>query len=359
MNKIKVSIIVPVYNVEKYIERCINSIINQTLQDIEIIVVNDGSPDNSDVIIRKYMQLDSRIKLINQENQGLSIARNNGIKIAQGEYVAFVDSDDFIELDMYEKMYLLAKKNNSDIVCSNYKNIFYDCEVINKNLKDELIEIDKLGISEFFKLYYEELVTPVWNKIYRNKIIKDNNIKFVSNSIISSEDILFNLEYFCKIKKCFVSHEVLYNYIRREDSITTSNKPRPDMMNRCIKIAELFDEYCKRNEIDVNHLVLYIFYEELAIALSYINNLNLKSIEENLKIASKSYLFNRYIEVILNNNIIYSYGKYKDGCPKGKVIFDKVFAIFMKFNLVKLGAVMQLYRFKRVRKLNDSIKLAK
>ncbi len=115
----KVSVIVPVYNVEKYLEECIESLINQTLTDIEIICINDGSTDNSLKILEELQKKDNRIKIINQKNSGVSSARNNGIENATGEYIGFVDSDDWIDSDYYEKLYNTAKKYNSDIAAGD------------------------------------------------------------------------------------------------------------------------------------------------------------------------------------------------------------------------------------------------
>ena len=112
----KVSIIVPVYNMQNYLKKCFDSLINQTLADVEIIVVNDESTDNSPEIIEAYALMDKRIKVINRKNGGLSMARNSGMSVATGEYIGFVDSDDWVELEMYEKMYDLASKHSADIV---------------------------------------------------------------------------------------------------------------------------------------------------------------------------------------------------------------------------------------------------
>lgn len=115
----KISAILPVYNVEQYIKDCLDSIINQTMDDIEIICVNDGSLDNSLQVLEEYAQKDARIKIISQENQGQGIARNNGLKIANGEYITFIDPDDWVDVDMFEKMYNSAKKFDSDFVFCN------------------------------------------------------------------------------------------------------------------------------------------------------------------------------------------------------------------------------------------------
>lgn len=122
----QLSIIIPVYNVEQYLQRCINSILNQTFTDFEAIFINDGSPDNCGKILDEYAEKDNRIVVIHQDNQGVSAARNAGIRIAQGVYLGFVDPDDFIESTMYEKMIDLMVTNNSDIVCCRFKNLIED-----------------------------------------------------------------------------------------------------------------------------------------------------------------------------------------------------------------------------------------
>lgn len=139
MNEIKVSIIIPIYNVEKYIEQCIESVVNQTLKDIEIIIVNDGTKDNSMKKIEKYLS-DPRIIVIDKENGGLSSARNVGLEIAKGEYIAFIDSDDFIELTMLEELYNNSEK--ADIVFSDI--IFYDDKTKNKKYSKIKLSFEKI-----------------------------------------------------------------------------------------------------------------------------------------------------------------------------------------------------------------------
>ena len=122
----KISVVVPIYKVEKYLDRCIYSIINQTYTNLEIILVDDGSPDNCPKICDEYASKDNRIKVIHKQNGGLSSARNAGIKVATGDYIGFVDSDDFIELDMYEQMYKVAYENDVDLVMSDYYKVHKD-----------------------------------------------------------------------------------------------------------------------------------------------------------------------------------------------------------------------------------------
>ena len=158
----KVSIIVPVYNVEKYLSKCLDSIVNQTLKDIEIICINDGSVDNSQSVLEAYAKKDTRIKVINQENLGLSCARNKGIDIAQGEYIGFVDSDDWIDLEFYEELYNNAINTQSDIAASSIlrkrlitqkSRVLYKKSTIASDLQE------KMDICKIPKCCY------VWNKI--------------------------------------------------------------------------------------------------------------------------------------------------------------------------------------------------
>ena len=184
----KVSIIVPVYNVEDYIEKCLDSLVNQTLKEIEIIVVNDGSTDSSLEKIEKFAQQDSRIIIINQENQGQGAARNSGLNIAKGEYIGFVDSDDYVDLDFYEKLYNAAKNNDADISAASilkhkkYKrfNLLYKKQICAKTTKDK-IKVAKDRKGRFFY---------VWNRLYKNKFLKQENLAFSTG--IYYEDVMFS-----------------------------------------------------------------------------------------------------------------------------------------------------------------------
>ena len=167
----KVSIIVPVYNVEKYIRRCLDSLVNQTIDDYEVIFVNDGSPDNSKDIILEYMEkYPDIIKLYDKENGGQGSARNLGIKKATGEYLGFVDSDDFVNLEMFKKMYDLAKQKKSDIVACSYK-IYYE----NSNtFEDYNLKMNNETIIEDYIMEQP----AIWNKLIKRELIIDNKLFF-------------------------------------------------------------------------------------------------------------------------------------------------------------------------------------
>ena len=207
----KISIIIPVYNVEKYIEKCLNSVLNQTLEDIEIIIVNDGSKDESKKIIEnKIKEYPNKIKYYEKENGGLSDARNYGLNYANGDYIAFLDSDDYVSLDCYEQMYNEAIKNNSDMV---------ECDFYWKYPQKEKIDIGYRYKNKKEMLTYGRVVA--WNKLYKKSVIEKalkENIKFPKG--LRYEDV----EFFYKIipylnKVNYVDKPLIY-YVQRENSIS-------------------------------------------------------------------------------------------------------------------------------------------
>lgn len=241
----KVSVIVPVYNVEKYLEKSLESLANQTLKDIEIIVVNDGSPDNSQEIIDKYVQKYPTIKSFIKENGGVSDARNFGIKQAKGKYIAFIDGDDYVSPDMYEKMYQKAESGNFDIVVCDLNYVYDDERIIRVSSK---IEHDTTDI----KKTYINMYPCVWNKIYKKNLFK-NNIEFKKG--VWFEDVDFLYKIFPYVKTIGVVKEPLNQYVQREGSITKTFDKRLynyiDNFNALIefyKERELYDKYNRELE---------------------------------------------------------------------------------------------------------------
>lgn len=222
----KVSIIVPVYNVEQYLEKCLISLVNQTLDNIEIIVVNDGSPDNSQKIIDKYYKkYPNKIKKHIKENGGLSSARNYGLKFATGEFVAFVDSDDYVDVNMYKIMYDKAKKNNSDIVCCNLNVVIGD-----------RIEKKKINDTTNNNMYNRFLFSSICacDKLIKKEIIEKNNWHFPEK--IWYEDFASIPLLSLYTNKISYVDDYLYYYLTREGSI----------MNQAIyndKLEDIFKAY--------------------------------------------------------------------------------------------------------------------
>lgn len=221
MGNPRVSIIVPIYNVEKYLDRCMNSLVNQTLKDIEIIMVDDGSPDNCPKMCDEWAKKDSRIKVIHKKNGGLGYARNSGLDVATGKYIAFVDSDDFVKTDMYETLFNKIEEYGADtIFCGLFK-------YWNGNKVIEIRNVDKTTVFEgddVIKLALDFVGSPVsekkdwkyemsvWHSLYSNEVIQKYHIRFRTEREILSEDIVFQELYLPHVKKVIYVSEPYYYY---------------------------------------------------------------------------------------------------------------------------------------------------
>lgn len=211
MNEIKVSIIVPVYNTEKFLRKCIESIINQTLQDIEIILINDGSTDNShDVCLEYAEKYSEKIRYINNKNIGCSATRNLGINLAKGEYITFVDSDDYIEETMYEEMYIKGQRTKSDIVICGINTIFLE----NKKIWIRRVKNKK---EKYEYLTREQLLNNPVNKIFKTELLRKNKIFFPLDTQFA-EDIVFCIKSIIYCDKISAVEKEFYNYIIHENN---------------------------------------------------------------------------------------------------------------------------------------------
>lgn len=224
-SNIKFSIIVPVYNVEKFLRESLDSIVAQTLKDFEVICVNDGSTDNSLEILKEYANNDSRIKVISQENQGQGVARNNAIDIAQGKYLLFVDPDDWIETNALEQIWNKAEATDANIVQFNYE-IYND---LTKKRKQRIIHklaqkkyaynLKKKGFFNwhiFKKGMFRDFCLAIWNRAYRTDFIKMNDIKFAPNK--HGEDHIFTIKSLILSERVFYLNKILYHYRNRANS---------------------------------------------------------------------------------------------------------------------------------------------
>lgn len=268
IKKILVSVIVPVYKVETYLKRCVDSIRKQTENNIEIILVDDGSPDSCPELCDEFAKKDNRIKVIHQKNAGLGMARNTGLKIASGEFVMFVDSDDYLPSNAIEILYQTAEKNNADTVLAGYyrknKNSINKCnlpfeeecfkgrmEIINNIL------INMLGSPPD---YYDDILLKrsVWGNLYSYKNLKENNILFCSERKFISEDLIFDMDYYPIANKVAVSNTPIYYYCVNKESLTLSyNRERfhkqlilfHELKQRCEKLNLNIDERLNRSFI--------------------------------------------------------------------------------------------------------------
>lgn len=235
----KISVIVPVYNTGKYLKKCLDSLVNQTLEDIEIIVVNDGSSDNSIDIIKSYgKKYKNKIIFLDKENGGQGSARNLGIKVAKGEYIGFVDSDDFVDLKMYEKMYEVATNNKSEIVICNLIDYYEknnNENIVNLNLENNVSNTEGIIKS----------VPSVVNKIYKKELLKRTNIIF--NESIWYEDLSYSLIVISQAKKISFINEPFYYYFHR--NVSTMHN---ENIKKNLDVIKAYDElinYYKNNNI--------------------------------------------------------------------------------------------------------------
>lgn len=299
-----ISIIVPVFNIEEYLSKCLISLINQTYSRIEIICVNDGSSDNSLGILENFSQKDSRIKIISQKNQGLSAARNTGIANAQGEYVVFVDGDDWVDVNMCEIAYKTAKKTKADIVMwsyiKEYPNVakeqlilgpdfaYYDTSQV-KQLQRRLFGLIE---NELAHVEQRDTLVTAWGKLYKAETI--NDLEFVDTNLIGTEDALYNIYAFGNAKSAAYIPKCLYHY--RKDNINSlTTKYNEYLFDRWQNLYEYMYQYIKQNKLSdkyVNALYNRIALGVIALVLNVIasdKSMNKKKEEISMILSTDRY----------------------------------------------------------------------
>ena len=246
----KISIIIPIYNVEKYLSQCLDSVINQTYKDIEIICVNDGSTDNSLNILNEYAQRDNRIKIVNKDNGGLSSARNKGLEFATGDLIYFLDSDDYIECDLIETAVKVFSNFDIDYYCFSSKpfvdgDIVQDFDAINY-----YVTVHRYG---YFYINFDIVLDTnihAWNKVFKRCIIENNKLRFIEGLLY--EDIYFTWMYAFLSQKAFFDNNVKHYYRMRNNSImekTTQNKSLKSGIDHLLNWYELFQSLSKNKEL--------------------------------------------------------------------------------------------------------------
>lgn len=279
MREVVISILMPVYNSEKYLKESIESIINQTFTQWELIIINDGSTDNSKMICDNLVKVDDRIKVIDKKNTGVSDTRNMSINNASGKYIGFVDSDDVIETDMFEILINKIEKYNSDlVVCGIVEDKIIDEKIVsntnNKYYPKECVSIEEMKylIMEYMN---SNLLNSLCNKLYKKEIIDKHNITF-NSKVENGEDFIFNLEYMEHIKNLVFCEEQLYHYSRRENESIT-HKYVEDMYFKGLKIHDILEKFlvamnfnteenkktlCKNHLIGVFSAILNLFHSQ-------------------------------------------------------------------------------------------------
>lgn len=242
-----ISVLVPIYNVEKYLKQCLNSIVNQTFKDIEIICLNDGSTDNSLQIIKDFQERDSRIVIVDKPNSGYGDSMNLGLEKAKGEYIGIVESDDYIDLDAFEKLYHLAKINDAEVVRANY--------YTNKNHTDKKLyyinPVDAGKVVDPARHTWIFLQAPaIWSAIYKRDFLNKNHIRFLPTPGASYQDTGFNFKVWAAAKRAYFTTEAFLHYRIDNESSSVNNPGK--VMNVCYEY-ESIEEYLRK----------YHYFEEL------------------------------------------------------------------------------------------------
>lgn len=331
----KVSIILPTYNAEKYIKKTIDSLLKQTFKDIEIICVNDGSKDSTLDILKTFKNQDDRIKIIDKENQGVWYARIDGIKNANGEYIAFIDSDDYVEQCFIEKLYNNIKTNNSDIAICGFKRIdeknnivlskemkYKDSRIIEKNTNsEEVISVN----------------TALWNKLYKTSILKE--MKELKNPPRILEDTVFLAKVYLKTKKISFVDEYLYNYIVREGSAINTFKEN-DILLAQNAMIETKQEYIKSEE-DKEKL-------EILSSIAFLHlGISLMLLVSNQEKSFYKKVYKQNLKFLNNNFSEWKHTKYTKiwYCLKNRSSNFKLAIVRKIYILHMFGAFISIYKF--------------
>ena len=333
-NQIKVSIIVPVYKVEKYLRRSMDSLVNQTLNEIEIICINDGSPDNSLSILREYEAKEKvkKIVIIDKQNEGVWKGRFDGIRAATGEYITFVDSDDYVTLDYAEKLYNEAKRSGSDISISGFYRVDVDTEHIYSTEmtkhEGEVIELDKNpeGILS--------VNTALWNKLYKAEVLK--NLKTLENPPRILDDMMFLLLAYLNTNKITFIKDPLYYYMVRTDSIMGQIKKEQvkDTQDAMVRIKNIYKETEKGKSLEeIIDLMAFIHFGiSLMLRLSSDKTCNfkeeMKSMREYLAQNFSLWRKSKYINIFYS--ITHKFSNFKIAIIK-KIYVLNLYGAFLRF----------------------------
>ena len=324
----KISIIVPVYNVEKYLTKCLDSLVNQTLQEIEILVVNDGSPDNSQSIIDEFQKkYPLKIKSFIKENGGLSDARNFGLDRAVGEFIGFVDSDDEVSLNMFEEMYALAKKHDAEMVICNLQKVDQ-----NGNVTQKLTQIpnmpEKIELENHFSVF-SDVSYFACNKIFKNQLFKNKRFK----KGVHFEDIQLIPQLLLHCDTIAQTQNYHYQYLERTDSISKTHTEKGlDILKAVADVEETFKN--SRYKLNVAELKGFQILEGIYTFLAYLAFVKDEQVYEKMGKELKSFRLRRNISIydIIKYN---RFGKnYLLSLPLKKQIFYLLY-FFGERNILK------------------------
>ena len=337
----KISIVIPIYNVEAYLNRCIDSILGQTFTDFQLILVDDGSTDKSGEICERYARSDKRVLALHKANEGQGIARNYGMKYAVGDFITFVDSDDFLDLKTYERTYEMCVKYDLEVCYFRYCRINEKNEISYRQFNSEIeFLLNKASVRQYILEVFGCFPNDIHNyarstsacmALFKRRIITDNNILFRSEREIASEDIIFIIDVLEHVERMAVLPDVFYYYFRRTNSTTTSySDAKKQRMLLHLNWAHDFLAERFPEDIYKGHYYTEVlrFFKE---AMRHESYMNLSFIEK----------YERMID-LCNNPLIVPL--YKDPVVKQMPLFDRIYLLLMRMKCVLFFKV--LYRYK-------------
>lgn len=334
------SIIVPVYNVKLYIEECVDSLLAQDYKDCEIILIDDGSTDGSGQICDNFLLKDSRIKVLHQENRGLSAARNTGLKYAQGEYIGFIDSDDLVSSSMFADLIEALEKNNADVSICNFEVFNKVNRYKSKRYNNDVIDYNGTNQTKF----YGPALDSSCNRVYRAEPIRKHGLLFEHKSKVAQEDYWFLVRLFSHVSRIVTISECHYKYRERGSSITKSHSDG-DITKRCLDFLALSKEYISMHSN--REYKDFLDYAYLNMFMASINNASDTKIN-TLKTIVQSYLKEpRFCDAISS----YSFSKLLPGNGV-KHYYDKFCFGLLRANLIVAYSVLESLRLKKLRSNN-------
>ena len=324
--KAKVSVIVPIYNVAPYLPECLDSILAQTMGELEVILINDGSTDSSGSIADDYAKQDPRISVIHQENHGLSFARNKGLEEANAVYVMFIDSDDWIDTALIENLYKRALETKADLIACNFQEEYnYHSSEPSLELTGEIVDIN----YEHRSSIYYRLLSPktysgyVWNKLYRLSIIQQYGLQFVDNKKVGGEDGLFNLCFMLHLKRAASIQKPVYHYRQRSSSIM--HTVRPEIISQYVSLIKSFVRYVAKHNMqeELEGTLPFIAYHYFYMGLQHNVNLQVprKKVLDQIRQASIEPVFRELMGKLIRIQVL---RKNIYGSPQAERMFRRV-----------------------------------
>lgn len=352
---VDISVIVPIYKVEKYLEKCLDGILSQTFNNFEVILVDDGSPDRCGQICDEYASKDKRIKVIHQKNQGVGAARNNGLKKATGKYIYFCDPDDYMEPTLLEDNYLLAEKYQANLVLFGYYHeihISKDQKIVIPNTNDSVFLESKTDFRDAFeKLFNSGVMYTLWNKMYKSEYLKQYGLQFEHKKV--GEDTAFNYKIYENLDRVYVNEKLYYHYLERADSalrVYRDNKfemryKETEMLEQLVK-SWGYEEKYKKLIMDDWLATLYMGIDNLFVKDCPLNNK-----EKYNKIME--YINTPPVKNALMNMPIYesvhddSLSRRKLTLLKNRQIKQLMFILSTRQSLIGVYRKLSLYKVKR------------